>query len=297
VTFAKADKRFLVDRFVRIHSSRCAFLFLIEAVSCGRPSTMARNESARAVDAPTKTVSDSVRWITINADSGVLRAAIARPAGPGPFPTAIMLHGTHGFAEEYVTFAKDLARQGVLGIAACWFEGSRGLGARFITPIPCPGAPRVLDAEGAARFRLSRQILQALVNSVKQMPDVRGIALFGQSRGGGAALDYALQRPGSISALVLNSTGYPPEMTNAAAGLDVPVLILHGVADNPADGGSSITNIEMARRFEAALRAAGKQVEVKYYEGGGHNSLFTSPAEYADAVQRISTFLHRVLPQ
>ncbi len=274
----------------------CCAMLLITAAGC-RPSTAARNDQLRGIDGPMQSTSDSIRWITVNADSGMLRAAVARPLGPGPFPTLIILHGTHGFAEEYVKLARDLARHGILGIAACWFEGGAGLGARFITPLACTGAPRFVDAAGVARFKLSRQTVDALVNSVKQMRDVRGVALFGHSRGGGAALDYALQRQGSISGLVLNSTGYPPEVTNMAAKLDVPVLIIHGVADNPADGGSAVTNIEMARRFEAALRDAGKQVEVRYVERGGHNSLLTSSAQYTDGVQRISTFLHRVLPR
>lgn len=32
----------------------------------------------------------------------------------------------------------------------------------------------------------------------------------------------------------------------------VPILILHGAADSPADGGSIVTNVQMARDFEAA---------------------------------------------
>src|SRR5678816_2635591 len=35
------------------------------------------------------------------ADLGPIPIAIARPAGKGPFPTVIILHGSHGFAREY----------------------------------------------------------------------------------------------------------------------------------------------------------------------------------------------------
>jgi pimeloyl-ACP methyl ester carboxylesterase len=113
----------------------------------------------------------------------------------------------------------------------------------------------------------------------------------GHSRGAGASLDYVLTHPGNVQAVILNSSGYPPEVTKRAPEFDVPILILHGTADSPADGGSSITNIEMARQFEAALRKANKQVGTKYYEGSGHNNLFIDATQLNDTVRRISAFL------
>jgi dipeptidyl aminopeptidase/acylaminoacyl peptidase len=52
----------------------------------------------------------------------------------------------------------------------------------------------------------------------------------------------------------------------------------------------------MARAFEAALRNAGKAVEAVYYEGGGHETIFTSRTQYEDALQRMAAFLrHRLV--
>jgi acetyl esterase/lipase len=48
---------------------------------------------------------------------------------------------------------------------------------------------------------------------------------------------------------------------------------------------------QKARSFEAALRAAGKPVEAVYYEGAGHNSIFTDPKQLDDAVRRIASFM------
>ena len=73
------------------------------------------------------------------------------------------------------------------------------------------------------------------------------------------------------------------------------ILILHGVADSPDEGGSAMTNVQMARDFEAAMRRAGKTVEAFYYEGSGHNGLFASPTQYRDEVERMTTFLRRTL--
>src|SRR5688572_17108364 len=142
--------------------------------------------------APARTAPDSVSWLHVRTDSGVILAAVVRPSGAGPFPALILLHGTHGFAEEYVQLARDMARRGVLGVAACWFEGHRGAGTRYITPIECAGGPPFVDTPGLERFRLARKSVNALVEAVRVLPDVREnqVALFGHSRGGGAALDY-----------------------------------------------------------------------------------------------------------
>jgi dipeptidyl aminopeptidase/acylaminoacyl peptidase len=51
----------------------------------------------------------------------------------------------------------------------------------------------------------------------------------------------------------------------------------------------------MARDFESAVRAAGKPVDVVYYEGGRHNGIFTNPAQYRDELKRTLAFLRRHL--
>jgi dienelactone hydrolase len=231
-----------------------------------------------------------ITWIRLPTDSGVVHLAVARPSGHGPFPGVLILHGTHGFAQEYVALARDLADAGILSFAACWFNGGIGEGQRFITPIACEGGPRFVDAAGSERFRLSRITLDVLVKALRARPDVRGLAAFGHSRGGGAALDYALLHPQALSALILNSTGYPDEIIARAAILPIPVFVMHGEHDDPSEGGSAMTQIARAQRFEAALRSAGVTVVSKYY-AGGHNSLFTDTAQYNDAVRRIADFV------
>ncbi|HEY0305940.1 MAG TPA: alpha/beta hydrolase [Longimicrobiales bacterium] len=238
--------------------------------------------------------SDAVSWFELPTDSGVVRVAIARPEGNGPFPATIILHGTHGFAEEYVQLARDLARNGILSFAVCWFDGGTGAGRRFVTPIACKGAPPFVDAPGMDRFRLSRNTIDVLISSLRTRPDVRNgkLVLLGHSRGAGAALDYALARPTYVSGLILNSAGYPDEVIARAAALSPPVLLLHGKADNPGDGGSAMTDPARARRFEDALRRSARVVESQYYPGG-HNSLFADTAQYRDTVRRIAYFVNR----
>jgi len=229
-----------------------------------------------------------VQWLKVSAPSlGEMLLAVAKPPGKGPFPTILLLHGTHGFAREYVQLAHSLAHEGVQAVAACWFSGGTGSGVKFIKPLGCPDAPPM----PAHMSEGSRKVLAVLVPAIRSLAGTRpgAIALFGHSRGAGTVLDYALTT-GDASALVLSSSGYPPELAGRITELKAPILILHGVADSPSEGGSEMTNIQMARNFEAAVRRAGKPIEAHYYEAG-HNGLFANRAQAEDTVRRISGFL------
>src|SRR5262245_1921331 len=232
-----------------------------------------------------------VRWVSVSApDRGTMLAAIATPAGRPPFPLVLLLHGTHGFAREYVELAVELSRGGLLAVAACWFSGGGGEGMRFIAPIACADAPPLAPAASDS----SRRTVDVLLQAVRHLPDARAdrAALYGHSRGGGAALNYTLTG-GAVSALVLDSTGYPGELLQQVPRLHAPVLILHGLMDSPAGGGSAVTDAKMARSFEAALRNAGKTVEAKFYPAGTHNGIFASRAQRTDELRRIAAFLRR----
>ena len=109
---------------------------------------------------------DSVDWINIKTDSSTIHAAIALPPGKGPFPAMIILHGTHGFAREYIQLAQEFAKKGIVGIAACWFTGRKGEGQKFITPIDFNDAPPLIDASGEDRFRIARVTIDSLVRRV-----------------------------------------------------------------------------------------------------------------------------------
>jgi dipeptidyl aminopeptidase/acylaminoacyl peptidase len=137
------------------------------------------------------------------------------------------------------------------------------------------------------------QTLDALVQAARALPGARPdrMGLFGHSRGAGPILSYILGA-GNAQAVILNSAGYPATLSPQ---LKAPILILHGTADSPADGGVAVTNIQMARDYEAKLRSAGKPVEAVYYEGGRHNDIFGSPTQYRDEVQQMRTFLRRYL--
>jgi dienelactone hydrolase len=242
-----------------------------------------------------------VEWVRVRVPTGgTISAAVGRPEGPGPHPVLIILHGTHGFAREYVTLARDLAKEsGMITVAGCWFTGRRGAGVEFVTPIDCPEAPTMpttgLTPEAVA-------VVSALVDAARTLPGVRAdrVALLGHSRGAVATASYALDRADrtrratrSLRAIVLNSGAYPPELVARAGQLDVPVLVLHGTADGPTEGGSEMTSVERARTFVAALADAGKRAEVEYFDGAGHSGIFKSADQRARSIRLISAFLRR----
>jgi dienelactone hydrolase len=201
------------------HALSLATAGILLAIGCGKStlntfSGHGGTPVVSATEAPAGAETLAVQWVKIaTPGSGAMIAAIARPGGTGPFPAVLILHGTHGFALEYVQLAQAMARRGVVGVAACWFAGGRGAGSRFITPIACPDAPHL----SAASSDTAQRTVAALVRAVRELPGVRAdrVALFGHSRGGGAALNYIV-RSHSIRAAVLNSAGYPTEMVERA---------------------------------------------------------------------------------
>ena len=260
------------------------------------PTTAGRLVTPSAVllaDRPPGTETLAVQWVKVAAPGlGTMLAAVARPQGAGPFPVVIVLHGTHGFAQQYVQLAQELSRGGLLVVAACWFSGGGGPGSRFVTPpIGCPDAPPARAADSPE----AQQTVDALVEAARNLPGARPdrVGLFGHSRGGGAVRSFILGA-GNVQAAVLDSAGYPGHRVDVAR-VKAPVLMLHGEADSPANAGSAFTDVRMARQFEEALRRAGKQVEAVYYPGAGHNGFFTSPTQHDDEVQRMVAFYHRHL--
>lgn len=246
-------------------------------------------------DAPAGADGLKVEWVKVTApDVGEMLAAVARPSGAGPFPVVVVLHGSHGFAREYVQLAEALARDGVVAVAPCWFTGGDGEGARFVSPIPCPDSPPLSEPGG----RLAVRTVGALVQAVRTLPDVHAdrVGLFGHSRGSGATLAYVMgESDPAVRAVVLENGGYPPGWTARAAQVKAPVLILHGGVYKPSEGGSPLTKAEMARAFEAALKRAGKPVESTYFEYGGHNSFFSDAKQRGDEVRRMVAFYARHL--
>jgi carboxymethylenebutenolidase len=233
----------------------------------------------------------AVQWVNVSVpDVGIMLAAVARPSGSGPFPVVLLLHGTHGFAQQYVQLAEDLARNGLVAVAPCWFSGGAGAGTQFVSaPIECPDAPAITAPGSPEAIRT----VDALVRAVRALPGVLPdrVGLFGHSRGSAAALSYIMgASDASVRAAVLENGGYPTEWADRASQVKAPILLLHGAGDTARDGGSAFNTIEMARNFEAALKRASKPVEAQYFPDAGHNAFFTDARQRVEEVRRMAAF-------
>ena len=276
-----------------------ATLIAASAAMRPAPNQAAPDRSKQApilssTEAPVGTAALSVRWFSVATPGlGTMLMAVARPAGDGPFPAVVLLHGTHGFAPQYVQWAEELSRAGFITVAGCWFSGGAGAGMKAVSPpIPCPDVPPLGPGEYLAGLRY----VDALAEAARSLPGVRPdrLGLAGHSRGGGAILQSLLAQ-GQVQAAVLHSSGYAIKPATRAAEFGVPILILHGTADGPADGGSANTHVTLAREFETALRLNGKLVEARYEEGGVHSTFFTNPAQHGAELNTMINFLRRQL--
>ena len=87
------------------------------------PGGLKRPPIVTATEAPAGTETLAVQWFRVAVpDVGIMVAAVARPSGAGPLPAVLLLHGTHGFARQYVQWAQDLARGGFLAVLGAGFQ-------------------------------------------------------------------------------------------------------------------------------------------------------------------------------
>lgn len=213
----------------------------------------------------------SAQWLPVSAPQGrKMQTAVFRPEGDGPFPAVVVLHGTGGFRKTHIELAEHFAKNGFIGVAACWFGGHfRGgrnpVPARYGDGIECPDGPE-MKQPAKDRAALTED-LRALISAVQRLPGARAdrIGLFGHSRGSVAALVAA--SAGIGAGAVVAAAGYLVRDVDA---IRAPVLVLQGTADDQTAAGE-------AEQFEKRMRALGKPVEAHYYEGAPHDIPWLAP--------------------
>jgi len=251
--------------------------------------------------------------VSFPGDGVTLKGDLFRPAGDGPFPAVVALHGCDGLhardgdlSPRHADWAERLARQGFLVLLPDSF-GSRGLGpqCRVREREVRPSRERVADALAAKAYLQTRRDVKA-----------GAISLLGWSNGGSTVL-YAVEprrapkdgKP-DFAAAVSFYPGCRTPLENGRWRARLPLLILIGGADDwtPAEPCEALA--KKAQHF-------GDRVSIKIYPGAYHAfdhpgapvrvvkglaytgngtgtaHTGTDPAARADALERVPAFLAR----
>jgi carboxymethylenebutenolidase len=191
---------------------------------------------------------------TVSYKSGAetVSGLLVTPEGKGPFPAVVVIHEWWGLDNWVKDQARALAKQGYAALALDLYRG------------------RVTDKQEEAHQLMSgmpqdraMRDLEAAVAYLKARKDVRGdrIGSIGWCMGGKFSLLLATEEPALAAAVAYY--GAPPSDEAAIARIKAPVLGNFGGEDK---GPSP----EQVKAFEAAMKKAGKSVDVKIYPGAGH---------------------------
>ncbi|HZO82937.1 MAG TPA: alpha/beta fold hydrolase [Candidatus Binataceae bacterium] len=204
--------------------------------------------------------------------------AIFEPAGDGPHPAILAMHGWGSSALDLLGLAPYVADgrclmlcpQGPVEVAIGAVNGYGWYQLRM-------GAPPDLEAMGAAAERLIRFVEAA----VERYPiDRRKLVVMGFSQGGVMAYNLALRYPERFAALAALSTWFPQELAeyarNPEALAQMPALVQHGRADDMID-------ITRARQSVERLRALKLPLAYREYDCGHEITV--------DGIRDLSRFL------
>lgn len=195
---------------------------------------------------------DTLTNTLIPADGAEIRAYLAKPEGPGPFPAVIMIHEFYGLRPDMLGKADALAQEGYVVIAPNVFRsGTTNWIPRAIY--------NVISAENS---QIDGDV-EAAFQWLTSQPDVQAdrIAVMGFCFGGGTALRYSLSNNRLAATAVFY--GQPISDPNKLKALSGPVLGIFGGADMTIP----LEEVEAMRR---ALDDANVPNEITVYEGQPH---------------------------
>jgi carboxymethylenebutenolidase len=191
---------------------------------------------------------------TVSYKSGdeAVSSFLVTPEGKGPFPAVVVIQEWWGLNAWVKDQARALAKEGYVALAVDLYRGKV--------------AEKQEDAHqlmmGAPPDRIARD-LRAAYAWLDARPDVKKtrIGSIGWCMGGRFSLDLATREPRLAAAVAYY--GAPPTEPASIAAIKAPVLGNYG-------GDDKGPSPDQVKAFEAAMKAAGKAIDVKIYEGAGH---------------------------
>lgn len=219
----------------------------------------------------------TTREVRFPGGGGEQQAWISSPTEPGRYPAIIMYHGRNGVNDPFKHIGVRYAEEGVVGMAVNYFM--QGMEPTNVESV---------------------QTIQAAIDILKQDPSVDPdkIVMSGYCKGGGLTYLGLANVPGFAAGVVYHgglfvqekSAGFPESPADAAARIDVPFIILHGMSDPGV-------KFEYVCELTRKLNEMGKHIELKAYYGTRH--AFTMPgndfvpAHAEDAFREAVSFIRR----
>jgi phospholipase/carboxylesterase len=185
------------------------------------------------------------------------------PAGEGPFPTILALHGWGASAHDLLGLSPYL--HGGQALVLCPqgpFSFEIGPGVRGYGWFPL--GDRGLDPD---EFRKGAAVLRTFVDeALTRYPiERRKLVALGFSQGGVMAYDLALRDPGRFAGLAALSAWLPKPLSDSIPILPehagMPVLVQHGAVDE-------MIEVARARESRDLLAARGVGLTYREYEMG-----------------------------
>ena len=183
------------------------------------------------------------------------------PAGEGPFPTVVALHGWGANAHDLLGLAPALNRgqalvlspQGPVEFAIA--EGVPGYGWFDLTRGGPPDPGEIKQAADELEAFLERAAARYPIDPRKRL-------LLGFSQGGVIGYELALRKPGSWAGLAALSSWLPEEIVTGAGSPsleNLPVFVSHGTQD-------PMIPVERAQESRERLTRMGALLSYREYE-------------------------------
>lgn len=191
------------------------------------------------------------------AAQGLLPVTMYRPAGAGPFPFVVLLHGCGGLKHEaswtlLVRPWADLFRTHGIGTAVVDSFGPRGVDQVCTGNVAAWAVRRADDAYS------TRAWLAAQPNV-----DAQRIAVMGMSNGGRTVLAALRTTPQRPERFVAGVALYPGCQTDVSSNFYAPLLVLIGKAD-------TVTPAHFCEQMHAAQPASAPALRLIVYPRGPH---------------------------
>ncbi len=205
---------------------------------------------AAALSATAATAAEQM--VTFRSGDEQASGLLATPEGKGPFPALVVIQEWWGLNDWVKGQARALAKEGYVALAVDLYRGKV--------------ATKQEDAHqlmmGTPPDRAVRD-LRAAFAYLQAHPAVKKdrIGAVGWCMGGGYTLRLATLEPTLAAAVAYY--GAPPTDPAAIAAIQAPVLGSFGAEDKGPTP-------DQALAFEAAMKKAGKTIDVKVYPGAGH---------------------------